>query len=81
MGDEGGGSLISLDGVAPSRVVGVSASVNLPLHHKSPEVLFWHRLTRVVLEKGRKTAVCVGGYCYDYYLRVFTSAVSEENSL
>ena len=27
-------ALISPDGVAPSRMVGVSASVNLPLHHK-----------------------------------------------
>jgi len=35
----------------------VSASVNLPLHHK--EVLIWHRLTRVVPEKGRKN-VCGG---------------------
>jgi len=26
--------LVSLDGVAPCRMVGVSASVNLPLHHK-----------------------------------------------
>jgi len=26
--------LVSPDGVAPSRIVGVSASVNLPLHHK-----------------------------------------------
>jgi len=26
--------VISPDGVAPSRMVGVSASVNLPLHHK-----------------------------------------------
>ena len=26
--------LISPNGVAPSRLVGVSASVNLPLHHK-----------------------------------------------
>jgi len=26
--------LLSLDGVAPSRMVNVSASVNLPLHHK-----------------------------------------------
>jgi len=37
----------------------VSASVNLPLHH-SPEVLFWHQLTRVVPEKkDRKTVVVV----------------------
>ena len=27
-------ALLSLDGVAPSRMVGVSASVNLPVHHK-----------------------------------------------
>jgi len=27
-------TLVGLDGVAPSRMVGVSASVNLPLHHK-----------------------------------------------
>jgi len=27
-------ALVSPDGVAPSRTVGVSASVNLPLHHK-----------------------------------------------
>ena len=27
-------ALGSLDGVAPSRMVGVSSSVNLPLHHK-----------------------------------------------
>jgi len=44
-------ALVSPDGVAPSRMVGVSGSVNLPLHHKSPDVLFWHRLTRVVPEK------------------------------
>jgi len=29
-------ALVSPDGVTPSRVVGVSASVNLPLHHKVP---------------------------------------------
>jgi len=27
-------ALVSPDGVAPTRMVGVSASVNLPLHHK-----------------------------------------------
>ena len=46
-------ALISPDGVAPSRMVGVSVSVNLPLHHKVQlYVLFWHRLTQVVPEKG-----------------------------
>ena len=45
-------ALVCPDGVAPSRMVGVSASVNLPLHHKvQTEVLFWHQLTRVVQEK------------------------------
>jgi len=37
MGDDGGGLLISSDGVAPSRVVGVSASVIFPCSIKSPE--------------------------------------------
>jgi len=27
-------ALVSPDGVAPSRMVSISASVNLPLHHK-----------------------------------------------
>ena len=34
MGDGGGESVVSLDGVAPGRMVGVFASVNLPLHYK-----------------------------------------------
>jgi len=45
-------ALVSLDGVVPSRMVGVSASVNLPLHHEVQKFLFWHRLTQVVPEKG-----------------------------
>jgi len=49
----------SPDGVAPIRMVGVSASVNLPLDHKSPDVLFLYRLTLVVLEKGLKMVVVV----------------------
>jgi len=49
-------ALVSPDGMAPSRMVGVSASVNLPLHHQvqlssgtsSPG---WSR------KRGRKTVV------------------------
>jgi len=54
MGDGGGGrwALLSPDGVAPSQMVGESASVGLPLHHKVQKFLFWHRLTRGVPEKG-----------------------------
>ena len=40
-------------------MVGVSACVNLSLHHKVQKFLFWHRLTRVVPEKGSKTVVVV----------------------
>jgi len=47
--------LVSPDGVAPSWMVSVSASVDLPLHHKVQKFLFWHRLTRVVPEKGPTT--------------------------
>ena len=32
---EVGTGLVSLDGVAPSRMVSVSASVNLPFHYKA----------------------------------------------
>jgi len=48
---------VSPDGVAPSLMVGVSASVDLPLHHKVQKFFFWHRLTRVVPQKGRETVV------------------------
>ena len=58
MGDDRGGLPISPDGVAPSRMVGVCACY-LPLHHKSSGDFFWHWLTQVVAEKGRKTVACV----------------------
>jgi len=51
--------LVSQDGVGPSRKVGVSASVNLALHHKVQKFssgtgsLGWSR------KKGRKTVVVV----------------------
>ena len=50
-------ALVSLDGVASSRLVGMSASVNLPLHHKVQKFssgtgsLGWSR------KKGRKMVV------------------------
>jgi len=54
MGDDGGGPLISPDGVAPSRMVGVYASVIFPCTIKVQKnflYFFWRRLTRVVPEK------------------------------
>ena len=59
-------ALVSPDGVAPSWMVGVSASVNLPLHHTVQKFLFWHWLTQVVPEKGRKTVVVWCGGCNMY---------------
>ena len=53
--------MVSLDGVTPSMTVGVSASVNLPLHHKVQKFSSgtgspgWSRKT------GRKTVVVCGG--------------------
>jgi len=57
-------ALVSPDGVAPSQIVGVSASVNLPLHHKVKKFSSqssgtgshgWSR------KRGRKTVVWCGG--------------------
>jgi len=44
-------------------MVSVSASVNLPLHHKVQKFLFWHWLTQVVPEKGCKMVVVVVSVC------------------
>jgi len=57
-------ALVSPDGVAPSQIVGVSASVNLPLHHKVKKFSSqssgtgspgWSR------KRGRKTVLWCGG--------------------
>jgi len=45
-------ALVSPDGVVPIQMVGVSACVNLPLHHKVWCQKSSLRLTRVVPEKG-----------------------------
>jgi len=52
MGDDGDGSLISPDGVAPSRMVSMSASDISPCTISPEKDFFWHRLTGVVPEKG-----------------------------
>ena len=60
MGDDGGGSLISLDGVAPSRMVGVFASVIFPWTIKSRRsFLLVPAHPGSPREKGCKTDVCV----------------------
>jgi len=45
-------ALVSPDGVAASRMVGVSASVNLPLHHKVQKFSSGTGSPEVVPEKG-----------------------------
>ena len=52
-------ALLSPDGVAPSRMVGVSASVNLPLHHKVQKFYSGTDSSRWSRKKGRKTVVVV----------------------
>jgi len=52
-------ALVSLDGVAPSQMVGVSASVNLPLHHKVEKFSSGTDSPGWSRKKGRKTVVVV----------------------
>ena len=53
-------ALVSPDGVAPSRMVSVSASVNLPLHHKVQKFSAGTGSPRWSRKKSRKTVVvCV----------------------
>jgi len=52
-------ALVNLDGVAPNRMVGVSASVNLPLHHKVQKFSSGTGSPGWSWKKGRKTVVVV----------------------
>jgi len=51
--------MVSPDGVAPSWMVGVSASVNLPLHHKVQKFSSGTGSPGWSRKKGRKTVVVV----------------------
>ena len=50
-------AMVSPDGVAPSRMVGVSASVSLPLYHKVQKFYSGTGSPRWSLKKGRKPVV------------------------
>jgi len=68
---DGGGwrwALISPHGVAPSRIVGVSASVNLPLHHKVQKFSSGTGSPRWSQKKGSKMVVvwCGGGCVFGW---------------
>jgi len=49
--------MVSPDGVAPSRIACVSASVNLALHHKVQKFSFGTGSPRWSRKKGHKTVV------------------------
>ena len=57
---------VGLDGVAPSRMVGVSASVNLPLHHKVQKFSSGAGSPGWSRKKGRKTVVVWCGGTYEF---------------
>jgi len=59
----------SLDGVAPSRMLSVSTSVNLPLHHEVQKLFSGTGSPRWSLKKGRKTVVVWWSLClYAYFV-------------
>ena len=61
-------AMVSPDGVAPSRMVDVSASVNLPLHHKVQKFSSGTGSPGWSRKKGHKTGVRVYYfYYYKYY--------------
>jgi len=64
-------ALVGPDGVAPSRMVSVFASVNLSLHHKVQSFSSGTGSPGWSRRKGRKTAVCV---CVCVYLLDFNGA-------
>ena len=78
-------ALLSTDGVAPSQLVSVSDSVNLPLHHKVQKFCSSTGSPRWSWKKGRKTAVVVmtpndillsfilPAYCSWHYATLFFS--------
>jgi len=69
--------LVSPDGVVPSRMVCVSASVNLPLHHKVRKFSSGTGSPGWSRKKGRKMVVVVcGGYHCCYYGRKITYVFS-----
>jgi len=77
--------VISPDGVVPSRMVGVSASVNLPLHHKVQKFSYSTGSTGWSRKKGHKTVVVCGMiifnciFCNQSSLKNDTSTIKQDN--
>ena len=66
---------VSLDGVAPSWMVGVSASVNLPLHHKVQKFSSGNGLPGCPGKRAVKRLWCGGEYDVVYNNFLFTLSV------
>jgi len=60
-------ALVSPDGVAPSQMVVVSASVNLPLHHKVQKFSSGTGSSGWSRKKGHKMVVVVVVYVIAYF--------------
>jgi len=58
-------ALLRTGGVAPSRMVGVSASVSLPLHHKVHKFSSGTGSPGWSRKNGRETVVVVVAVCVD----------------
>ena len=65
--------MVSLDGVAPSRMVCVSACVNLPLHHKVQKFSSGTGSPGWSRKEGHKTVVCM---CVRMLLSAYEDVVS-----
>ena len=57
-------ALVSADGVAPSQMVGVSASVNFPVHHKVQRFSSGTGSPGWSQKKGHKTVVVIIFFCH-----------------
>ena len=78
-------ALVSPDGVAPSRIVGVSASVNLPLHHKVQNFSSGTGLPGWSRKKGHKTVVLVvvnsGYFISKFFYRIMYKQLRVRNAI
>ena len=75
----GGWALVSTDGVAPSRMVGVFASVNLPLHHKVQKCSLLAQAHWIVTEKGHKIGCGSPCFVHPIYTKTPITSASFEN--
>jgi len=79
-------ALLSLDGVAPSRMVSVSASVNVPLHHKVQKFSSsigssgWSPKRDVKRLCVVWCGVCVQHFCVQLYFAINWNGFFDDNS-